>query len=202
MFKRRQKLPVLTQIGRWIWPRTGWRRALSYLWHRLQRIPGTPSSIAAGFACGAAVAMTPFYGTHMVVSGLLALALRSNVIGAMFGAQVANPWTAAPLWFAAYYIGAWMLGLNLAEHPPNFIQMFKWLTEASLRLDIDMFMKQVWPIFWPMVVGSVPMAFVAGLVSYFTLTPILKTVQAQRVARVRRKRELAHEIIPPAGADV
>ena len=27
----------------------GWRRTLSYYWHRLQRIPGTASSIAAGF---------------------------------------------------------------------------------------------------------------------------------------------------------
>ena len=201
MFRRRQKLPLLTRIGRWIWPRTGWRRALSYMWHRLQRIPGTPSSIAAGFACGAAVAMTPFYGTHMAVGGLLALALGGNVIGAFFGAQIANPWTAAPLWFGAYYIGAWMLGINLADHPPNFIHMFKSLTEATLNLDIDMFLKQVWPIFWPMVVGSVPMAFVAGIVSYFTLTPILKSVQAQRRARVRRKREKTRDNSPPAGAD-
>lgn len=179
----------------------GWRRTLAYFWHRLQRIPGTPGSIAAGFACGAAVAMTPFYGTHIITGGLLAWALRGNIIAAVFGAQVANPWTAAPLWFAAYYTGAWMLGLDIAEHPPNFIQMFKWLTEATLKADMDMFINRVWPIFWPMVVGSIPMALVVGTLSYFALTPVLKTVQAKRRARVQRKRTAAHAVIPPAGAD-
>jgi uncharacterized protein (DUF2062 family) len=202
MFKRRDKLPLLTQIGRWLWPHIGWRRMVIYYWHRLQRIPGTSGSIAAGFACGAAVAMTPFYGTHMVTGGLLAWALRSNILAAMIGAQMANPWTAAPLWFGAYYMGAWMLGLDLAENPPNFIQMFKWLTEATLSVDTEMFMAHVWPIFWPMVVGSIPMAFVAGIISYFALEPILRTVQQDRIARLRRRRELAHASIPPAGTDL
>jgi uncharacterized protein (DUF2062 family) len=80
--------------------------------------------------------------------------------------------------------------------------MFKWLTEAMLQVDMDMFMTHVWPIFWPMIVGSIPMAIVAGLVSYFALTPILTGVQERRIARRRHKRELAHAAIPPAGADV
>src|SRR5262245_35098476 len=108
MFRRREELSLLHKIGQWVWPRMGWRRTLAYFWHRLQRIPGTPASIAAGFACGAAVAMTPFYGTHIITGSLLAWALRGNIIAAVFGAQVANPWTAAPLWFGAYYIGALM----------------------------------------------------------------------------------------------
>lgn len=202
MFRRREKLSIPAVIWQWLWPRMGWRRTIVYFWHRLQRIPGTPSSIAAGFACGAAISMTPFYGTHMVVGGMMAWALRANIVAAMLGAQISNPWTAAPLWFGAYYLGAWMLGLNLSEHPPNFVEMFKWLTEATLQLDLDMFTERVWPIFWPMVVGSVPMAVAAGSVSYFVMTPVLRTVQAQRRARVARKRDLAHATIPPAGADV
>lgn len=202
MFRRRHKLSLPTKIGQWLWPRMGWRRTLSYFWHRLQRIPGTPGSIAAGFACGAAVAMTPFYGTHIVTGGLLAWAIRGNIIAAVFGAQVANPWTAAPLWFGAYYLGAWMLGLNIADHPPNFIVMFKGLTEAILKVDMQMFLTKVWPIFWPMVVGSIPMAIVAGLVSYFALTPVLRMVQLRRVARLQRNRDKAHAAMPPAGADV
>lgn len=180
----------------------GWRRLVVYYWHRLQRIPGTPASIAAGFACGVGISMTPFYGTHVVTAALMAWAIRGSVVAAIIGAQAANPWTAAPLWFAAYYIGAWMLGMNLADNPPNFIQMFKWLTVATLQVDMDMFMTHVWPIFWPMIVGSIPMAIVAGLGSYFILTPILTGVQDRRIARLRHKRELAHADIPPAGADV
>ncbi len=161
----------------------GWRRTLSYYWHRLQRIPGTASSIAAGFACGAAAAMTPFYGTHIITAGLVAWAVRGNVFAAVLGAQIANPWTGPPLWFGAYYLGAWMMGIDLGDHPPDFVQMFKGLTEATLNFDIGVFRADVWPIFWPMIVGSVPMAIVAGIAAYFGLLPVLKAVQLERVLR-------------------
>jgi uncharacterized protein (DUF2062 family) len=191
MFRRRRKVSLLANIGQWIWPRMGWRRTTAYFWHRLQRIPGTPSSIAAGFACGAAVAMTPFYGTHILTGMLIAFAIRGNVIASVLGAQISNPWTAAPLWFAAYYLGAWMMGFDPVHHPPNFVQMFKALTESVLNTDMKMFSEKVWPIFWPMTLGSIPMALAAGLGSYFVLIPILKTVQARRLLRLQRKPERA-----------
>ena len=201
MFQRRQKLPLLSKVGSWLWPRMGWRRTLSYYRHRLQRIPGTPSSIAAGFACGASIAMTPFCGTHMVTAGLLAWALRGNVFASLVGAQVANPWTAPPLWFAAYYLGIWMLGSDIAGHAPNFIEMFRGLTDSICTTDMDMFRERVWPIFWPMLVGSVPMVVVVGIASYFTLLPVLKTVQQRRFLRLQRKAP-PRAVFPPAGADV
>ena len=131
--------------------------------------------------------MTPFYGTHMVTAGLLAWALRGNVFASLVGAQVANPWTAPPLWFAAYYLGIWMLGSDIAGHAPNFIEMFRGLTDSICTTDMDMFRERVWPIFWPMLVGSVPMVVVVGIASYFTLLPVLKTVQQRRFLRLQRK---------------
>ena len=201
MFQRREQLSFLHKLGQLFWPRMGWRRTLSYFWHRLQRIPGTPSSIAAGFACGTAIAMTPFYGTHIVTAGLLAWAIRGNIFAAVLGAQLANPWTAPPLWFGAYYLGAWLSGLNLSDHPPNFIAMFKGLTESTLNMDGAMFRDRVWPIFWPMLVGSIPMSIVTGVISYFALLPVLKTVQERRVTR-RTRKDVGHVPLPPAGADV
>ena len=191
MFQRRNKQSFLNKLGNWIWPRMGWRRTLTYLWHRLQRIPGTPSSIAAGFGCGAAVAMTPLYGTHMVIGGIIAWAIRGSVLAAMLGAQIANPWTAAPLWFGAYYLGALMLGIDLAGHPPNFIQMFQNLTEATLTIDTGLFMDTVWPVFWPMMVGSVPMGLAAGLVSYFILMPLIANVRRRKGTRRQHGRTRA-----------
>ena len=188
-------------MGQWIWPRMGWKRTALYYWHRLQRIPGTPSSVAAGFAIGAGVSMTPFYGTHIVTAGLVAWALRANILAAIVGAQIANPWTAPPLWYAAYYIGALMAG-DVTGHPPDFIEMFKGLTEATLQRDMEMFRMRVWPIFWPMIVGSIPMGIVAGVVSYFTLLPVLKTMQQRRILRLQKRAGVVHAPFPPAGADV
>ena len=202
MFQRREQLSLLRKVGQIFWPRMGWRRTLAYFWHRLQRIPGTPSSIAAGFACGTAIAMTPFYGTHIPTAGLLAWAIRGNIFAAVLGAQLANPWTAAPLWFSAYYLGAWMASIDLSDHPPNFIAMFRSLTESTLALDGAIFREKVWPIFWPMIVGSIPMTIVTGVVSYFALLPVLKTVQERRITRRTRKGGAPHVTLPPAGADV
>jgi len=201
MFQRRTKQSFLTKVGQVLWPRMGWRRTLAYFWHRLQRIPGTPSSIAAGFACGVGIAMTPFYGTHIVTAGLMAWAIRGNIFAAVLGAQAANPWTAPPLWFAAYYLGTWMMGIDSHDHPPNFIAMFKGLTEATLNLNMEMFRRTVWPIFWPMIVGSVPMGIVAGMASYFAMLPVLKTVHLRRVTR-RESKRVPHVDLPPAGVDV
>jgi uncharacterized protein (DUF2062 family) len=202
MFQRRQKLSLGSRVGSWLWPRMGVKRTVSYYWHRLQRIPGTPSSIAAGFACGTAISMTPFYGTHMVVAGVMAWAIRGNIFASLVGAQASNPWTAPPLWFMAYYFGAWMLGMELAGKPPHFIEMFKGLTDSVLQTDLGMFRERVWPIFWPMLLGSIPMGIVVGLGSYFALLPVLKGVQHRRFERLRRKQEAAHAAFPVAGADV
>ena len=174
----------------------GWRRTVTYYWYRLRRIPGTASSIAAGFACGAAAAMTPFYGTHIVTAGFLAWAIRGNVFAAVLGAQIANPWTGPPLWFGAYYLGASMVGIDLGEHPPNFVQMFKGLIEAILNADIEVFRANVWPIFWPMIVGSIPMAIVAGFAAYFGLLPVLRAVHLERVMRRVGRRAVGQSRVP------
>ncbi len=91
MFKRRKKLSLRAKVGRMVWPRMGWRRTLQYLWHRLQRIPGTPSSIALGFAIGAGIAMTPFYGMHIVTAGVVTWALRGNIFASVLGSQSPIP---------------------------------------------------------------------------------------------------------------
>src|SRR5438105_6799000 len=118
MFLRRAPTSFLTKVRETIWPSMGWRRAITYYWHRLHRIPGTPSFIAIGFACGAAMAMTPFYGTHMVTAAALAWVFGGSMLGAVIGAHVANPWTAPALWYGAYYIGEFMLGHAIKHNPP------------------------------------------------------------------------------------
>ena len=132
--------------------------------------------------------MTPFYGTHIVTAMLLALAIRGSAFAAAIGAQVANPWTAPPLWFAVYYIGAWLLGRDVGSTPPNFVRMFKGLTEATLQLDGRLFVETVWPVFGPMTLGSLPLGILTGVVAYFILEPIIARVQHNRFLRLKSKK--------------
>ncbi|MDX2143935.1 MAG: DUF2062 domain-containing protein [Rhodospirillaceae bacterium] len=166
-----------------MWPRIGWGRTATYYWHRLQRIPGTPGSIAAGFACGLAASMSPAVGTHVIVGMILAYALRSSLVASVIGTLLINPWTAPPVWFSTYYTGAVILGWDEYGHAgvAEFVDMFVGLSKAVIHLDFPLFMSSVMPIFWPMLVGSLPVAIVVGFSSYLILTPILTKLQERRL---------------------
>lgn len=185
MFRRREKLPWYLRLRYWLWPRRGWKRAIAFYWHRLKRIPGTPESIAAGFACGLACAFSPLIGTHTILAVLLAWGMGGSIIAALIGTLVINPWTAPPVWYANYKVGVWILpgedgalaGIN------EFLAMFGALTRSALALDGDLFMRAVWPVLRPMLVGSIPLGIIAGFVAYFALAPVLRQVQESRAQK-------------------
>jgi uncharacterized protein len=185
MFRRRDRLPLIDRLRDFLWPRIGWGRTISYFWHRLQRIPGTPSSIAAGFACGVAASMTPAVGTHALVGLGLAYALRGSLIASVIGTLAINPWTAPPVWFSTYYTGAYILGWEQYGHAgaSEFIDMFVGLTQAVMQLDAGLFVTKVSPVFLPMLVGSLPVSIVVGFGSYLALEPILLKLQQRRAMR-------------------
>lgn len=185
MFARRDSLPLVHRLRDLVWPRIGWKRTVTYYWHRLQRIPGSPESVAAGFACGIAASMTPAVGTHAIVGMLLSYALRGNLIASVIGTLVINPWTAPPVWFSTYYSGAFILGWDQYGHAgvADFVNMFVGLSKAAMHLDLNEFLVNVIPIFWPMLVGAFPVALVTGFGSYLILAPILRKLREARAAK-------------------
>jgi len=189
LFRRRNTLPFVDKALGWIWPQIGWKRTASYFWHRLQRIPGTPESVAMGFALGLAFSMTPLVGTHTAFALLACWALGGNLLAAFIATFVINPWTAPPVWFTTYYVGLFILG---GEHSGEtgfhrFIHMFKGLTEAIFTLNWHLFMEAVWPVFLPMLVGSLPVGIAVGVVSYFVLEPIIRAMHVRRRAKFARR---------------
>ena len=111
MFRRRNPLSLSARLRNQLWPHMGLRRTVRYMWYRLHRISDTPSAIAAGFAIGVAMAISPLIGTHIVLALGLSWVLRANFVAAIVGSWVINPWTAPPVWFATYYVGRLMQGL-------------------------------------------------------------------------------------------
>ena len=105
MFRRRKPLSALKQLRAVIWPQRGFRRLFSYLFQRIIRLPGTPASIASGFASGVAASFTPFLGLHFFLAGALALLFRGNVLASAIGTFFGNPWTFILIWLADYEVG-------------------------------------------------------------------------------------------------
>ena len=189
MFRQRQKPTLHERITVLIWPKAGWKRTCKYLLTRLSRIPASSQSIAAGFACGAAVSFTPFVGLHFLISAALAWLLRVNILSAIIGTVVGNPWTFPFIWVWVYELGSFMGAGNGPGdvQSMDFSVFFGSLLEATLSLDVVFLLETAAPIFWLMFVGSLPTAVIAWFAFYFLLKPVVLTYKNRREHRRLKK---------------
>lgn len=185
MFKRRTPLTLGHKILGFFWPSMGWRRAGAYTMHRLARMPGSAYSIAGGFACGAAMSFTPFVGLHFIISAILAWIIRANILASAIGTAVGNPWTFPFIWTWLYQTGTWLTSGSRPQgmETPEFSVLFGHMMEALLRFDIQYLMVSVGPVFWPMLVSSVPTGIVVWLVFYWPLKYMVRGYQKRRLRR-------------------
>jgi uncharacterized protein len=192
MFRRRKPLSVLKQLRAVIWPERGFRRLFSYLIQRIIRLPGTPASIASGFASGVAASFTPFLGLHFILAGALALLLRGTVLASAIGTFFGNPWTFILIWLADYEVGLGVIhafGYGASLHVlsidelgaimGNVMRLLSFTgntTWADLSRDIEQ-------VFMPMLIGGMVLGVIAW-VSSFVLT--LWAVKGWRLHRAKR----------------
>ncbi|MEH6404692.1 MAG: DUF2062 domain-containing protein [Sneathiella sp.] len=189
MFQRRNKTPKVRQVANFFWPSIGFKRSTRYMSYRLARMPGSPYSLAAGFAFGAAVSFTPFVGLHFIVSGLLAWIFRANILASAIGTVVGNPWTFPFIWTAVYNLGFWMLDLDSLEGQTftahtmkNFFHDF-W--DSGWQSVSEIFMN----ILFPMFVGSAPISVVVWILIFYPLWVLIKKFRVKRAEAHQAARE-------------
>ena len=181
VFRRRRKRPLLARVLEFVWPRMGWRRAGRYYVFRIKRLPGTPYTIACGFALGAAVSFTPFIGFHFVLAGILAWALRANLLASAIGTAVGNPWTFPGIWFGVLWLGSKILGREMPQLS---------FSDLSVTMIFDHFST----IGVPMIVGGVPSALLAWVVFYIPIRRAIANYQHHRhSSRIKRQQVLAEQ---------
>ena len=198
MFRRRKPLSVLRQLRAVIWPERGFRRLFSYLIQRIIRLPGTPASIASGFASGVAASFTPFLGLHFILAGALALLLRGNVLASAIGTFFGNPWTFILIWLADYEVGLGVIhafGYGASLHVLSIdelgaimgnVMRFLSFTGNTTWADLSRDIEQV---FMPMLIGGTVLGGIAW-VSSFVLT--LWAVKGWRLHRAKRLLKAVH----------
>ncbi len=189
MFRSREKKSALFHIRNFFWPRSGWTRSTAYLAHRIGRLPGTPYSIAAGLAFGAAASFTPFVGLHFVLAAILAWIFRANIIASAIGTAVGNPWTFPFIWPGIFFLGK-MLGAGGTDVLPDstaFAMLFGNIIEAMLAFDIVFLGEVAWPVIFPMLVGGIPSAVAVWFAFYLLTRPLIEKYQQRRVLRRKRK---------------
>jgi len=69
-----------------------------------------PGHIAAGFAVGVFISITPLFGLHTPLAIALAFIFRLNKLTTITGAWVNTPLTVLPVLMISYRLGAFVLG--------------------------------------------------------------------------------------------
>lgn len=184
MFKRREKPSLLKKIKNFLWPEGGWKRYGQYLLLRLNRLKGTPDEIAAGVACGVAVSFTPFVGFHFVLAAVTAWLVRGNILASAIGTAAGNPWTFPFIWISVLYTGRKILGMDAVSGGNiDFIKLFDSAFQALIHFDFSLFLNDIWPILWPMIVGCIPYYIIVWIASYYCFRFLLCRLAERRVKK-------------------
>jgi hypothetical protein len=136
---------------RWIGPYLHHPR----LWHWSRR--GVALGVALGVFFGLLipVAQIPF-------SAAAAVALRANLPAAAASTLVTNPVTFAPIYFAAYRVGAWITG-NTATPAPEALEGRELPADAG-------FWERIGALGKPLLAGLAVMAALCGLLAYLLIS--------------------------------
>ncbi|MEM0947576.1 MAG: DUF2062 domain-containing protein [Pseudomonadota bacterium] len=198
MFKRRNPKTYARSLAELFYPRGGWTRASRYIMHRLRRLPDPAHKISRGIGAGVFASFTPFFGLHFITAGLIAWALRGNILAAMLATFFGNPITFPVIATISVELGTWildlppvppkdiLLGFSLAsvELWGNFAAVFTPAT-ASWAETGEFFNR----IFIPYLVGGIVPGICAGLAAYFMANPIIASYQRGRIKKMKQRFE-------------
>ncbi len=189
MFKRRKPLTPLQHARELFWPSMGWRRAFRYVRLRITRMSDSTHKIAAGLACGTSIAFTPILGTHFIQAGLLAWIFRLNILAAIIGTFLCNPWTLPFMWWGSIKLGAFLfsfLGVRVSEalpHHMTFQVFWDLLTHEPVR------------ILLPWLTGGYLLALLAWPPAYFMFYYMIRGAKAARTqVRLMEVHQVAKEV--------
>ena len=140
---------------------------------KLLQTNASPYAIAAGVACGVAVSFTPFVGFHLVLAMLTAFIIRANLSAAAIGTIFGNPWTFPFIWLAILYSGEVLLGVDNSSQDIHFEELFKQMFITLKNLNFHAFCEDVWPILYPMIVGSIPFYLLSWTITYIIIKRLI-----------------------------
>ncbi len=198
-FKRRTKRSFWQAVVQTVYPRGGWLRAISYIFHRLRRLPDRPHRIARGVAAGVFVSFTPFFGLHLLIAAGTAWLIRGNMMAALLSTLVGNPLTFPFIMALSVELGHLMLGQPDTLHLALIVRSF---ARASIELwdnlramasgrpshweSLAWFLRR---IFWPYLLGGIPPGIAGGIAGYYLSLPVVAAYQKHRSKKLRERLE-------------
>ena len=183
MFRSRKKTKLTVRIKSLFWPTIGWKKYMQYLLLRLSRLGSSPTSIACGVACGVAISFTPFVGFHFILAAITAFLCRGNVLASALGTAVGNPWTFPFIWVSVFYSGRWFLGIS-GTAQVSFLSIFEKSMHAILSFDFSTFATDVWPVFFPMLIGCIPYYIISWALTFYLVKHALSKLPRRKGPKI------------------
>ena len=142
------------------------------LWHMNRR------AVAGAVFIGLFSAYLPI-PSQMVVAAILAITFRCNLPIAVALVWITNPLTIPPMFYFAYRLGAWLLGMQISVE--------------SIELSFSWIWDNLGNIGYPLMFGSLVCAWVSG-VTGFVLTRVLWRLHVVTRWRERKQKRAKRKL--------
>lgn len=193
VFKRRDKQSNAQRLQALVYPRGGWRRAISYICLRLRRLPDRPARIARGIGCGVFVCFTPFFGFHFCLAVFLAWVVKGNKVAAFLATFVGNPVTFPFIAASSIHTGELIMQVEtpiplsqvLGAFAAAFGELAGNLINVAIRgtAEWDELSSFFHGVFVPYAVGSLIPGLISAVVAYVLSHKVILAYQKRRTAR-------------------
>lgn len=130
-------------------------------------VKDSPRRIAASFAVGVFIGMSPLLGIHTLLGMAIAWQFRLNKFVTLIGVYVTNPWTIVPIYTFGTWVGAKVVGLE------SIIPRIDWSRITFLGL-----LGHFRPLLLPFVIGNTLIGLIAAGVGYFLIYVAVKSGRA------------------------
>lgn len=141
-------------------------------------INDTPHAIALGVSLGVFIGFTPTMGYQMILVLLIGTLIRANRIVAVLLTWISNPITAIPLYYAYYWLGCKVMGVDIwrfSTFAPKVRGIWSGDPEASFWVRVlTVFSKLANEIGAPLFFGSLIIALVLAVPLYPWIRWLLK----------------------------
>ncbi len=134
--------------------------------YRVLSLDDTPHRIALGVAIGVFVTWTPTIGLQMALTIALSALFRANKFVGVPFVWISNPLTIIPIYGPSYLLGCWLTGahfkgLHVLSNAIHF--QGGWVDK------VNAWFTATYHIFWELWVGSVVVATILGILTYFAV---------------------------------
>lgn len=145
-------------------------------------VGGAPGRVAAAWAVGVGIGLSPLLGLHTAIAIAIAFLFRLNKLDVLVGTLIVNPWTLTLYFPSAVMLGRWITGVHVPriELPPvdDLFVLAAWREQAA-------WMK---PLLWTWTVGATVAAVVVGLAMYWILRRVIELHRVHHAARSAARR--------------